>query len=496
MKKFSAVFLSVILIICCIKSVSAVENNIKIDKITFNNPGFIRGMDISSVISLENSGVNYYNFKGEKEDLLKILSDNGVNYIRVRIWNNPYDNNGNGYGGGNNDLQTAVKIAKRAEKYNLKMLLDFHYSDFWADPSKQKAPKEWENLSADQKAVKVKEFTLSALTEVKNTGAEIGMVQIGNETTSGIAGVTGESDTAKIMSVGSSAVREFDTNIKIALHFTNPENTDAIKYFADFLNNYNVDYDVFSTSYYPYWHGSLNNLTEVLNYAAEKYSKYVMVAETSYAYTLQDTDGHPNTVSRYSNNSGENLLWDFSTQGQAEEVSAVMNAVNNVKNQKGLGVFYWEGAWITVGNISNLEGGEYSAQLENNKKLWEKHGSGWASSFSGEYDTEAKTYYGGSAVDNQAFFNENGKALPSLRVFDYVKYGKEFLIGDSDLDDSVDILDAALIQKHLAYKTDINKKSADVNADGQVTIKDATLIQKYLAKIKIDFSIGEKTTLT
>lgn len=492
MKKIFSVFLSVLIIFGCAGSVYAAENKINIEKISFNNSAFIKGMDISSVISLENSGVSYYNYKGEKEDLLKILADNGVNCIRVRIWNNPFDKYGNGYGGGNNDLQTAVKIAERAAKYNLKILLDFHYSDFWADPAKQKAPKEWRDLSVNEKSEKVKEFTSSALSEIKNTGVEIAMVQIGNETTSGIAGVSGEKNIAAIMNAGSSAVREFDKNIKVVLHFTNPEKTETIKYFADFLNNYNVDYDVFATSYYPYWHGSLKNLTEVLNYAAKKYGKYVMVAETSYANTLEDTDGHLNTVSQYSNNTGDNLLWDFSYQGQAEELRAVMNAVNNVENQKGLGVFYWEGAWITTGSTLNLSGEAYTNRVNENKQLWENYGSGWASSFSGEYDhDDAGKYYGGSAVDNQAFFDESGKALPSLKVFDYVTYGNEVLLGDSNLDGSVDILDASLIQKHLAYKTDINKKTADTDGDGAVTIKDASLIQKHLAKIKIEYPVNK-----
>ena len=182
-------------------------DNISVERIDFNNPDFIRGMDVSSVISLEESGVSFFNEKGESEDLLKILADNGVNYIRVRVWNNPYDSSGNGYGGGNNDVAKAKEIGKRAARYGMKLLVDFHYSDFWADPGKQKAPKEWANLPTAQKAVKVKQFTLNSLNEIKLAGADIGMVQIGNETNSGIAGTSSWADMAKIFNAGSSAVR-------------------------------------------------------------------------------------------------------------------------------------------------------------------------------------------------------------------------------------------------------------------------------------------------
>ncbi len=486
MKKLVSIIISAVLTLAFMISPEA----LKVDKINFNNPDFIRGMDISSVISLENSGVKFYDAKGNEADIFKTLSENGVNYIRVRVWNNPFDKDGNGYGGGNNDVNTACKIGKRAADNNMKLLVDFHYSDFWADPSKQKAPKSWEGLTVENKEIIIAEYTENSLNEIKNAGADIGMVQIGNETNGGLAGEYSEENKAKLFKAAGEAVREFNSEVKIAVHFTNPENTETMKYFADYLNNYEVDYDVFAVSYYPYWHGSLSNLTEVLSYPAEKYGKYAMVAETSYANTLTDTDGHPNTVSEYSNNSGDNLLWDFTPQGQADEVRAVMNAVNNVKNNKGLGVFYWEGAWISVGDTSTLSGTQYTERLNANKKLWESFGSGWACSYSVEYDADdAGKYYGGSAVDNQAFFNAQGKPLPSLKVFKYVY--SDVLRGDSNDDGEVDILDATAIQKHAAKLKDINETAADVNGDGAVTITDATIIQKYIAKIEVECNINQ-----
>lgn len=490
LKRLLCVLISVLLIASVPVAASAEEQDdgIVIERIDFKNPDFIRGMDVSSVISLEQSGVTYKNENGETEDLFKILSDHGVNYIRVRVWNDPYDSNGNGYGGGNNDVEKACEIGRRAAKYGMKLLVDFHYSDFWADPAKQKAPKAWAEMTLAQKEQAVYDFTYNSLVEIRSAGGNVGMVQIGNETTSGIAGETGNANMARIFKSGSSAVRQFSRSALVALHFTDPQNKDAMVWFADYLNEYNVDYDVFAVSYYPYWHGSLSNLTNVLDYAATKYNKFGMVAETSYANDLRDTDGHPNTVSEWNNNTGENLLWDFTPQGQAEEVRAVMNAVNNVSNGKGLGVFYWEGAWISVGDTRRLGGSAYDERFAQNKLLWERYGSGWASSYSAEYDPDdAGIYYGGCAVENQAFFDPQGKVLPSLSVFKKVR-GRA--LGDVNNDGLITVADATLVQQHAAEMIELTGDAlaaADTNRDGFITVADATLIQQYVAEMIDEF---------
>ena len=485
LKKSICIILALLMILSFSVTAFAEDGDMNVERIDFKNPGFIRGMDVSSVISLEASGVTFKNEDGETEDLFKLLSDHGVNYIRVRVWNDPYDSSGNGYGGGNSDVQKACEIGKRAARYGMKLLVDFHYSDFWADPGKQKAPKAWDGMTVAQKAQALYDYTYNSLNEIKSAGAAIGMVQIGNETNSGIAGESGHSEMARLFNSGASAVRAFDENVLVALHFTNPENKNAIIWFADYLNEYNVDYDVFAVSYYPYWHGSLENLTAVLDYAANTYNKYAMVAETSYANDLRDTDGHPNTVSAWNNNTGDNLLWEFTPQGQAEEVRAVMNAVNNVNNGRGLGVFYWEGAWISIGDTRRLGGDAYDTRVAQNKLLWEKYGSGWASSYSVEYDPDdAGVYYGGCAVENQAFFDPSGKALPSLAVFKIVR--GDASLGDVNADKVITVADATLVQQHAAEMIVLEGDSliaADTNRDGVVTVADATLIQQYAAEM-------------
>ena len=177
--KTAAVLLAALMLLCGLKVSAAdtfvpIRGSINAERIEFNNPDFIRGMDISSIISLENSGVVFKDENGEAEDIFKILSEHGVNYIRVRVFNNPFDSEGNGYGGGNTDLECAKKIGKRAAENGMKLLVDFHYSDFWADPGKQKAPKEWQNLSVDEKATKLYDFTLSSLNAIRGAGADTG----------------------------------------------------------------------------------------------------------------------------------------------------------------------------------------------------------------------------------------------------------------------------------------------------------------------------------
>ena len=373
---------------------------------------FILGMDISSLLAEEASGVKYYDFDGKETDLLELLAAVGVNTVRVRVWNDPFDKDGKGYGGGNCTVDTALGIGKRAAKYGIGLLVDFHYSDFWADPGKQMAPKAWENLDVEAKAEALYQYTKESLEKLKNGGVKVTMVQLGNETNGAMCGVKRWVDIQALMAAGSKAVREVCPEALVAVHFANPENADNYLNYASKLAYYNLDYDVFASSYYPYWHGTLENLSNVLSEIAEKYDKKVMVMETSWAYTAEDTDFSGNTIGE---GSAVVKNWPYTVQGQANAVQAVIDAVA-AKTKNGIGVVYWEGAWISVGTES----------WEKNHEIWEKYGSGWASSCAGAYDpNDAGKYYGGCAVDNQAFFDAAGHPLESLKVWNLVRYGNE-----------------------------------------------------------------------
>lgn len=387
-----------------------VDAGIAVRKVDGLPADFINGVDVSSVLSLEASGVVFRDDDGEPADLFDVLADHDVTDVRVRVWNDPFDADGNGYGGGDVDVDRAVEIGKRATEAGLRVLVDFHYSDFWADPAKQQAPKAWRDLSVDEKAGRTREYTADALEEFADAGVDVHMVQVGNETNNAVAGVTGWPGMSKIFSAGSAAVRDVFPDALVAVHFTNPETAGRYAGYAANLKSYGVDYDVFASSYYPFWHGSTANLTSVLRQVADTYDKKVMVAETSWAHTLDDADGHGNVIDLPS----EATQYPVSVQGQATAVRDVIQAVVDV-GDAGIGVFYWEPAWLPVGPPE---------RLEQNKVLWERDGSGWASSFAGGYEPEdAGHWYGGSAWDNQALFAADGVPLESLNVFSYARTG-------------------------------------------------------------------------
>ena len=321
--------------------------------------------------------------------------------MRIRVWNDPYDSNGNGYGGGNNDLEKAKKIGKWATDAGMKVLIDFHYSDVWADPGKQKAPKAWADYTIDEKVTAVSNYTTDSITALLKAGVDVGMVQVGNETNNGVCGESTWKNMCKIFDAGADAVHAVGEangkNILVAVHFANPEKSSNYANYAKNLDTYDVSYDVFASSYYPYWHGTIDNLTSTLKNIADTYDKKVMVAETSWATTLEDGDGHENTVRKGNNDTqGSGMeYYTFSVQGQANEVRTVIQAIKNV-GDAGIGVFYWEPAWIpvTVYDGSTENAGEV---LNSNKTAWEKYGSGWAASYASEYDADdAGKYYGGS----------------------------------------------------------------------------------------------------
>jgi len=232
----------------------------------------------------------------------------------------------------------------------------------------------------------------------------------------------------QLINAGSKAVREICPEALVAVHFANPEKADSYVSYGKNLEYYQVDYDVFASSYYPFWHGTLDNLAQVLSDIAQTYNKKVMVAETSYAFTAEDTDFYGNTIG-----DGGGIVKDypFTQQGQANLVRDVIDTVVN-DTVNGIGVFYWEGTWISSGGES----------YEENLALWEEHGSGWASSFAAGYDPEdAGQWYGGCAVDNQAFFDKQGHVTEALKVFSLVREGNTLENRADAIEDTELILD-------------------------------------------------------
>jgi arabinogalactan endo-1,4-beta-galactosidase len=380
------------------------SSSIHINPIEGLSPDFIMGADVSMLKQIEISGGKYY-VNGVEEDCLKVLKDHGVNWIRLRIWNDPTDAKGTPLGGGNNDLEKTVEIAARAKALGLKVLLDFHYSDWWADPGQQKKPKAWEGFDSEQLQKAVYDYTAGVIQALDKAKAMPDMVEIGNEVNNGMiwpdgkitkqgAEAVGDFDGfANLLTQGIQAVRDNDPNndkpaqrVRIVIHLANGGNNGLYRTIFDALTERKLDFDVIGLSYYSYWHGTLDELKANMNDISERYQKDVIIAETAYAFTTEEGDGHSNLFGEGSQTSGG---YKATIQGQATAVHDVIGAVAQVPNARGLGIFYWEPDWIPV------------------------TGAGWKT---GE----------GNAWENQAMFDFKGNALPSINVFDlvYPKQGR------------------------------------------------------------------------
>ena len=377
------------------------QQKVTIKKVKNMSDSTIRGIDISSYTALKKAGVKYYDNEGKEASLLKVLSDNGVNYIRIRIWNDPYNEKGETYGGGSNDVKAGLEIAKEAAKYNIKVLLGFHYSDFWADPA-------------------VYEFTKETLEQFKDAGADIGMVQVGNEISQGMMGIMHRTKANvwqeeeksvlidSYLNAGARAVRECVPDALVAIHL----DTLNLSIYKDAMNAWErdkVDYDVLGSSSYAFWAGKnmLGNVRKAGNYVASR-GKLFAVLETSWLNSQKDADGTVNMV-----NNTKDAVYKVGPQGQADMLSDLYDAI--LSNDNGLGAFYWEGAWIPV------KAGWVNWKY--NKEMANEFGTGWATENAGGYYPKSKLYYNGNPVwggdswDNQTLFDDKGYPLDSLRFY-------------------------------------------------------------------------------
>nr|7OSK_A Chain A, Arabinogalactan endo-1,4-beta-galactosidase [Ignisphaera aggregans DSM 17230]7OSK_B Chain B, Arabinogalactan endo-1,4-beta-galactosidase [Ignisphaera aggregans DSM 17230] len=342
---------------------------------------FIRGVDASEAPWIIELGGKYYDENGVERDLLDILKENGVNWIRLRVWNDPYDEQGRPYGGGNCDLPRMTDFAAKAKAKGFGVLIDFHYSDWWADPSKQSKPKAWANLSYPELVEAVYNWTYNALKYMAEHNALPDMVQIGNEINNGFLWPDGSAANwtqfVGLLKAAISAVKDVNPNIKIVIHLAGVK-ADFYINFIDRLINSGVSFDVIAISFYPYWHGTMDDFRNLVRTLVQRYDKKILVAETAYAWTLDDSDGHPNIFgSRDLEVKGG---YKASIQGQASFIRDLIAALYEEGKDKALGIFYWGATWIPY------------------------PGAGWKT---GE----------GNPWENQALFDFNGRALPSLKVF-------------------------------------------------------------------------------
>lgn len=362
---------------------------------------YIKGMDISSLDEIERLGAKFYD-NGEEQELIEILKKYDTNYIRLRLWNDPKTEDGRPYGAGNTDYETTLRMAKRVKAAGLGFLLDFHYSDFWADPGKQRKPKAWVGMNVDELENAVYEFTREMVSGFVKEGAAPDMVQVGNELSNGLLWPEGQwpnfANIARFVSAGIRAVKETCPEAKIMIHLDNGGNNELYrKWFDEYINvNKGEDFDVIGLSYYPFWHGDLNALANNMNDIAVRFGKELVIAEVSMGHTTKDYAEYEKLAPE--NRKGmatkpalcEKVPFAMTVDGQCEFMKAFLEVVENVPENKGRGFFYWEAGWLPV------------------------EGSGWATEEALEYIKESGPC--GNEWANQALFDYDGNALPALEV--------------------------------------------------------------------------------
>jgi len=387
---------------------------------------YIIGVDLSTIIEIERLGGKFYdNDRYYVGDVIELLSYYGVNWIRARLWNDPYSSDGKSFGAGDCDLETVMKIGKRAKKWGMKFLLDFHYSDFWAHPGQQARPREWVKYrTADELAPVLKNWTKDALYIMRSFGGFLpDMIQIGNETNKGFCGFydagyfeTIKLNEKKLLAAGLEAVREiseeFNYPILTMIHAAININL-ADRYMNTMLNSSPaLQFDVLGFSYYPDSHAERDSYSTRADFEAglqslaDKYKMPICLAEYQIDFTNQNGFGGGDLS--YSNTNTMSFIdtgTDRTLSGQAQAIRNMNNAVmNNTVSggvRYGIGSFWWEAAWLPV------------------------PGTNWRSPASREWyemDLPGKPAvewvdWSPSVACSKAFFSFNGTALPSLNVF-------------------------------------------------------------------------------
>ena len=360
---------------------------------------FVKGMDLSTLLELERCGAKYYD-NGEERDLLAIMKSYDVDTIRIRLWNDPWSETGESYGAGENDLKTSLEIAKRVTAAGFGVLLNFNYSDFWADPGKQIKPKAWADYGVKELEQAVYDYTLESMQTFLDAGVNITMVQVGNELSNGLLWPEGKvpnyDNIATFVNAGIRAVRKADAAIPVMIHLDNGGNNALYREWFDNFTKRGEDFEIIGLSYYPFWHGSLQMLNDNMNDIAERYGKDLVIAEVSMGYTMEDYKNYEKLSDEerkgYATRPAlvEKIEYPMTKQGQYDFMEDFLNRISHIKGGKGKGFFYWEPAWIPV------------------------PGSGWATPASLKYMNDPGPC--GNEWANQALFDYDGNALPTLAL--------------------------------------------------------------------------------
>lgn len=366
------------------------------------------GVDISIDDELEKLNPKY-TYKGKEIEPFHFFANHSnISTIRLRLWHHPYDKDGNPYGGGTNDLDAFLRMAKKAKKEGMKIMLDFHYSDFYVDPSRQTLPLAWNNISSYKSAVETMyQYTLDTLKTIKENDIDLSAIQVGNEITHGMLWPYGDNEKVfdeingggfkglcGLLKAGIKACKEIYPSAKTILHLEHSGSFDMQQWYFDNIFANDVDFDVIGESYYPYWHGPFSMFEDCISRLKEKYHKEIWVVELGYQY---EPTKNPNYAEVTDAKEGDFIIgnvngripFEQSKQGQADYVAMMLKICKKL----GIGmVFYWEPTWIYMPN------------------------NGWASD-AGQIYCGLEPMPPFNSWDIETFFDKNGKANPVVDIF-------------------------------------------------------------------------------
>ncbi|MFT4258988.1 arabinogalactan endo-beta-1,4-galactanase [Microbacterium sp.] len=364
----------------------------------YSKTSFIMGGDLGMLHEIETRG-GVFKKDGVADDPVEILADSGMNLARLRLWVDPYTASGQAYGGGTNDLATTIAMAQRAKAEGMGILLDFHLSDWWADPGTQTIPKAWRGLTYAQLKTAVHDYTNDVIDQMRAAGVVPNIVQMGNEISSGVLwdfgrignGVSDFTQLAGLLTAGITGVKDAQLTgekIEIALHLDQGGDNALYRWWFDGVTAKNVPFDIIALSYYPFWHGTMGQLAYNLNDLSARYGKDVLIVETAYGWTLGDGDGLINSFYTTEEAAGG---YPATVAGQTAFLRDLRDIVKAVPNNRGRGLIWWEPTWLPV------------------------PGANWGSE-------AGKTDNGDTGIlsnpwDNQTLFDWNGEALDTLDVF-------------------------------------------------------------------------------
>jgi arabinogalactan endo-1,4-beta-galactosidase len=304
----------------------------------------IRGVDMSLLPELKNSGLTFFNQSDKPEDMLQTLKNAGVNVIRLRLWYDPAEPN--------SGFESVKTIAKEIQQKGLKVLLTVHYSDSWADPGKQTKPAKWKVLDFNTLKDSVYQYTKRIMKEINPE-----FIQIGNEINSGLLWPEGKignlTQMKQLISSGISAVRAANKSTEIIIHFAGTSSSDWF-----FSQLFDLDYDIIGLSYYPIWHGKdLDVLKNTLMNLSQKYGKKVIIAETSYPFTLSWNDATTNIIG-----SESQILAEFPATpiGQKNYLMKIKEIIKSI--DKGAGFVYWGSEWVSYKGKDSKSGSTWENQ--------------------------------------------------------------------------------------------------------------------------------------